>query len=77
MNPAILLVLEALASLFGLQGQTKTASTILKLIAAAKGGLDVDAHMKKVADDLSAGIEPDWDNVVDRIEADSRRLHDD
>lgn len=75
MNTSILLALRAIATLFGLQGQTKTQSAINLLLDAAEGGLNVDDHMKHVAEDFKIGVIPDWDNVLARIQVDSDRLH--
>lgn len=75
MSTSIILVLRALATLFGLQGQTKTQSTINLLLDAAESGLNVDEHMKHVAEDLKNGVVPNWDDVLARIQADSDRLH--
>lgn len=75
MSASLLLALRAIATLFGLQNQTKAQAAINLILDAAESGINVDAHMKHVAEDFRVGVMPDWDNVLGRIKADSDRLH--
>lgn len=75
MSASLILALRAIATLFGLQNQTKTQTAINLLLDAADSGLNVDEHMKHVAEDFKIGVIPDWDNVLARIQSDSDRLH--
>lgn len=71
-----LVSLRALATLFSLQGRTRDSDGLNSLANAAEAGMNVDAHMQKVADQLKAGTPIDWDDITSRIEAASDRLQD-
>lgn len=76
MNPALLAIisLRSLGLLFTLQGQGKTGDALNLLATGIESGLDVDAHMQRVADALKSGQPKDWDAAHASIEADSALL---
>ncbi|MGL4478814.1 MAG: hypothetical protein ACRCVK_11370 [Aeromonas veronii] len=76
MNPALttLLLLRSISVLAGLQGKSALAQSLDLIADAAVAGVNVDAHMQQVADDLKAGKEPDLEDLRARIEAESARL---
>lgn len=75
MTPTLaILALRSLGMLFGLQGQPKAASSLGLLADGIESGANVDAHMASVAAAIKSGSPLDWDDVHDRIVADSNRL---
>jgi len=62
------ITLRGLAMLFGLQGQDSAASALNKLATGIEAGMNVDAHMKTVAEAFKAGTEASWDDITDRID---------
>lgn len=80
MDPRLLTIISvrSLAMLFGLQGYAKQAEALRLLAAGLESGVDVDEHMRGVAEALAANdgnvsLEM-WDDVHARIVADSDRL---
>lgn len=63
MNLALLfdLVLGFGISFYTSQNDTRAASHLRKLQAAKASNQNIDAAMQRLADDLNAGIAPDWD----------------
>lgn len=69
-------ILRSVGLLASLQGQAKLAQSLGVIADAADAGQDVDDHLRTVAEALSAGKEPDFDDIRSRIEAESGRLQD-
>ncbi len=61
--------LRALSLLLSLQGRAREAAGLDKLIDGIEAGIEVDAHMAKVAEALKAGTEADWDDITGRIKS--------
>lgn len=75
MTPTLAIIaLRSLGMLFGLQGQTKAATSLSLLADGLESGANVDAHMSAVAAALKSGEPIDWENAYTRISADSARL---
>ena len=60
-----------IGQLLGLQGRTKEQSILNKIMAAYRAGQNVDAHMRKIADQLEADEPIDWDEFEARLNAES------
>lgn len=54
-----------------LQGLTKQAEAIDRLILTYEAGRNIDAHMQEVADGLKAGVAFDWDDFNTRLIAET------
>lgn len=76
MDPKLiaLVTLRGLSTLFGLQGNDKVSRSLNLLASGLESGINVDAHMAAVATAMKSGAPLDWDDVTQRIEADSARL---
>lgn len=78
MNPLILALvsLRGVALALSLSGQTRAASNLYTLADAAERGINIDSHMQAVAEKLKvrSATDADWQDVSERIEADSDRL---
>ena len=59
-----MVVMRGLALLFGLQGKSKAADNLNRLADMAEAGVEVDAYMKKVAEDFKAGMERSWEEIL-------------
>lgn len=68
--------LRAAALALSISGQQRAADALYTLADAAEAGKAVDDHMALVAAKLKErpATDEDWDDVVARIEADSKRL---
>lgn len=78
MDPkAIALIgIRGAALALALSGQTHASNTLYAAADAFESGLNIDAHMKEIAEKLKtrATTDDDWKDVRARIEADSGRL---
>jgi hypothetical protein len=78
MNPTLLGIvgLRAAALALALAGQTRASNSLYTLADAAEAGIDIDLHMRAVADKLKtrSANDDDWADLAARIEADSDRL---
>lgn len=76
MDPVTLSIvtLRFLASFAAQLGRPKDAAGLNDLAAVAQSGVNVDAHMRHVGDQLAAGNPIDWDDVQARYRRDSGRL---
>lgn len=67
--------LRAAALALSVAGNTKGASALYATADLVTAGKATDAHMQLVADNLNAGVTPDWDGLQARIDADRAALH--
>ena len=65
------LIAAFVGQLLGLQGMTREAGILSKIMAGYRAGRNMDAHMQEVADKLVAGEAPDWDDLEARIDAET------
>jgi hypothetical protein len=79
LNPTLLgvVTLRAAALAAALAGQDKTANALYSLANLVESGIAVDSHMAEVATMLKDRTltDADWEDVKNRIHADSARLH--
>lgn len=69
-------IVRGLANLFSLTGvDTKVGKSLSSLADGLEAGVNVDAHMARVATALKSGAPRDWDEVHSRISADHKLLH--
>lgn len=75
-NLLALIGLRSAALGLAIAGQQKTAGSLYLLADAIEAGRVNEAHMREVADKLNAREinDADWDDVLQRIDADSARL---
>lgn len=73
----VLIAIRSAALAIGLAGRTKTSDALYAVSDAIEAGKATDEHMAEVAEKLKsrAIIDEDWDDVMQRIEADAARLH--
>lgn len=76
MDPKLLAILSlrSFAVLFAGQGNAAASSSMNLAASAIEKGMNVDAHMQVVADNMAAGVAPDWQGVADRINAAGDRI---
>lgn len=78
MNPLTLLLIaiRGTALALELQGQSRSSSALYAVADAAEAGKNVDDHLAAIAEKLKdrSASDEDWQDVTDRIEADSARL---
>lgn len=74
-----LIALRSAALALNVGGDTKTANALYTISDLVQAGKVTDAHMQEIADKLNTRdiTSVDWDDVIDRIEADRTRLHGD
>lgn len=71
MNLSILfdLTIGALITFFSAQGNQSAINALTKLSHAKNSGVYIDSHMQTIADDLKAGVEPNWSDLEARIDS--------
>lgn len=72
MNPSF--ILRVLGLLFTIQGEANAAKAFLLMADAADSGIEVDEHMRSIDEALKAGVEPDWPDLFQRIQAKTDRI---
>lgn len=79
MNPLLiaLVTIRGAALALLVAGDTKTSNALYLVADAIEAGKATDDHMRLVADKLKERdlTQVDWDDVLQRIEADHARLH--
>lgn len=79
MNPLLLalVTIRGAALALTVAGDTKTSNALYLVADAIEAGKATDDHMRAVADKLKERdlSQVDWDDVLQRIEADHARLH--
>ena len=76
MDPRLIAILSlrSAALVFASQGQTQIADDMTLLANAINAGVNVDAHMLRVAEALDSGNARTFAEVHEAIEADGERL---
>ena len=69
-----IIALRGLSLTLRLQGLTRQADSIDRLILAYQAGRNVDAHLQAVADQLAAGEQASWDDILGRIETETEEF---
>ncbi len=70
----IMMMMRSVGFLANSQGKQNLSDSMNLMADAASAGLNIDSHMRKVAEELAAGREPDLADLRKRIEQESARL---